>query len=258
MKPDSSFSPFIRACLVIAIIAGTASTVNVMKLRGKFLTLQTSVKTATEARENAERQLIRTQHVLEQSVAALEEARAALNKCSGERDRAVTEAATRTAQVGQLNSTLKDTRSERDQTTAELARYTNTRMTAQQVAELATTLKILRESVAAAKAENVVLTDAVHRLTAEIDNDSPVKLPANLTTKVNLSDPKWGFVILGAGSEQGMIQRAELLVSRNGKLVAKVRVRRVEKDRSIADLVPEWNFGQLLEGDVALPANPET
>src|SRR6476660_1224610 len=73
MKPDSSLSSFIRACLIIAIIAGTVSTVNVVKLRGTILTLHSSVETTTAARENAQRELIRTQQSLEHAVAALEE-----------------------------------------------------------------------------------------------------------------------------------------------------------------------------------------
>jgi hypothetical protein len=48
----------------------------------------------------------------------------------------------------------------------------------------------------------------------------------------------------------------ELLVSRDGKLVAKVVVRSIEKDRSIANVVPGWKLGEVIEGDEVSPAHP--
>lgn len=67
-------------------------------------------------------------------------------------------------------------------------------------------------------------------------------------------DPKWDFVILNVGENQGVLERGDLLVNRDGKLVAKVRVLRVEKDRCIANLVPGWKLGEVAEGDSAIPA----
>jgi hypothetical protein len=63
-------------------------------------------------------------------------------------------------------------------------------------------------------------------------------------------------VIVDVGEDQGVIQNGELLVSRDGKLVSKVIVRSVEKDRSIANVVPGWNFGPVVEGDKVSPAHP--
>jgi hypothetical protein len=71
-------------------------------------------------------------------------------------------------------------------------------------------------------------------------------------------DPKWEFVVLNFGEEQGAKRDGELLVSRNGKLVAKVVIRGIEKDRSIANVLPDWSFGEVSEGDVVIPAHPES
>jgi hypothetical protein len=49
-----------------------------------------------------------------------------------------------------------------------------------------------------------------------------------------------------------------MLVSRDGKLVAKVIVRSVQKDRSIANIVPGWKLGEPVEGDEVSPAHPAT
>jgi cell shape-determining protein MreC len=69
-------------------------------------------------------------------------------------------------------------------------------------------------------------------------------------------DPKWKFVVLNVGEEQGVIKDGELLVSRDGKLVAKIVVSNVQKDRSIANLVPGWQLGEIIEGDEVIPAHP--
>jgi hypothetical protein len=48
----------------------------------------------------------------------------------------------------------------------------------------------------------------------------------------------------------------ELLVNRDGKLIAKVIVRSIQKDRCIANIVSGWKYGELIEGDSVIPANP--
>jgi hypothetical protein len=55
-----------------------------------------------------------------------------------------------------------------------------------------------------------------------------------------------------------VLQDGELLVSRNGDLVAKVVVTRVEKDRCVATIKPGWRLGEIVEGDHAIPAHPKS
>ena len=83
-----------------------------------------------------------------------------------------------------------------------------------------------------------------------------VTLPASLKGKVLVADPKWNFVVLNVGEDQGVLERGELLVNRDGKLVAKVVVRSVQKDRSIANVMPGWELGEVMEGDQVIPAHP--
>ena len=64
-------------------------------------------------------------------------------------------------------------------------------------------------------------------------------------------DPAHAVDLLNSVLEDG-----ELLVSREGKLVAKVIVRSVEKDRCIANVVPGWKLGEVIEGDEVSPAHP--
>ena len=113
-----------------------------------------------------------------------------------------------------------------------------------------------------ANEEKLVLTHSVARLNNQIqeligtNGIYVVKLPPGLKGTVMAVDPKWDFVVLNVGEDQGVLPDGELLVSRDGKLVAKVIVRSVQKDRSIANLVPGWQLGEIIEGDEVIPAHP--
>jgi hypothetical protein len=78
----------------------------------------------------------------------------------------------------------------------------------------------------------------------------------DLRGKVLVADPKWEFVVLDIGEDGGAKVNGELLVSRNGRLVAKIIIRDVQKDRAIANLMPGWKLGDVSEGDQVIPAHP--
>ncbi len=54
------------------------------------------------------------------------------------------------------------------------------------------------------------------------------------------------------------MENGELLLNRKGKLVAKVIIRSVQKDRCIANVEPGWQLGEVMEGDLAIPAYPSS
>ncbi len=85
----------------------------------------------------------------------------------------------------------------------------------------------------------------------ERDKEAVVVLPP-MKGEVLAVDPQWDFVIINLGENQGVKERGELLVSRDGKLVAKIRVARVEADRSIANVLPEWKQADVSQGDMVL------
>jgi hypothetical protein len=62
-------------------------------------------------------------------------------------------------------------------------------------------------------------------------------------------DPKWNFVVLDVGEKAGAKPRGVFMVSRGGKLIGKVKVATVQADRCIANVLPGWQFGELMEGD---------
>ena len=118
-------------------------------------------------------------------------------------------------------------------------------------------LKKLHGALSAAETQITVLERKIRTLQS-INEGTEILLPAELKATVKSFDPKWGFLILNAGSDQGIIKNAELLLSRDSKLVAKVKISSVQKGQSIANLVPGWQLTDVAEGDLAIPAHPRS
>jgi hypothetical protein len=159
-----------------------------------------------------------------------------------------------------LNDDLNKTRQERDTAQQDLAAYKATGVTPQQILGFNAEIKGLKDNLAVSEIENKVLMQKVKKVETELavyrDPNFFVTLPASLKGKVLVADPKWNFVVVNVGEDQGVLERGELLVNRNGRLVAKVVVRSVQKDRCIANVLPGWELGEVMEGDLVIPAHP--
>ena len=108
----------------------------------------------------------------------------------------------------------------------------------------------LREETKVLAGKVKKLTDQVISLTSDKEIDPPV--PREVRGKVLVVDPKWDFLVLDVGAKNNVPERGVLLVSRNGELVAKIRVMSVEDQRSIANIMPGWKLKDITEGDVVL------
>ncbi len=59
-----------------------------------------------------------------------------------------------------------------------------------------------------------------------------------VTGTVLAYNPGWNFVVLSIGDKQGLKSGKEMVVTRDGQMVGKVRVRTVEPSTSIGDVIP--------------------
>jgi hypothetical protein len=251
----------IRISLIVAIVAGLAvGALNFIKVREKITTLQTNLASETSQREQAQRELATAKTDLEKTKAELAETNVILQAALVDKDKAVQEASTQGKRASALAEDLAKTKQERDEAQQELAAYRATGYSPDQVMGLGRLLKQTQETLAGVQAENKVLARKIERLEyrlAKYEGEVRiVYLPANLNGKILVSDPKWDFVVLNIGEDQGVKEAGELLVNRGGKLVAKVVVRSVQKDRAIANVMPGWRLGDVLEGDQVIPAHP--
>lgn len=251
----------IRVSLIIAVIAGLAvGVLNFALIRGNVQTLQTNLKSETEGRQRAETELASTKDQLNRTNAALVETMASLATTTEQRDTAMATAETQTKRAEQLTQDLNKTREERDTAQNDLAAYRTSGRSPAEVVAMAQQYRELENVLAGEQEEKKLLARKLHNTEMELkryrDPHEPIPLPAGLKGKILVSDPKWNFVVVDVGGDQQVVEGGELLVNRNGRLVAKVRVSRVQKDRAVANVIPGWQLGEVLEGDQVIPAHP--
>lgn len=251
----------LRISLIVAILAGLgAGVVSYLEISDKIPALQKQRDTEKSAKHDALNKLASTEKNLKKTQNDLANTKQELDDTKLERDRAVRLAEDKTKAAGELADKLAKTTNERNDARNALAAYTTTGLTPDQVLMLNKELKNVHTEIEVVNGEKLVLLHRIDRLSNElakfIGPDSVVKLPADMHGKILVVDPKWDFVVLNLGEDQGMLPAGELLVSRKGKLVAKVIVRTVQKDRCIANLVPGWKLGDMIEGDEVSPAHP--
>ncbi len=253
----------LRISLIVAIIAGLAvGGLNFVKVKEKIVNLAKDRDNEKSLKETALNDLHNTQQQLAKTNAILKQTQAELASTKDERDKAVAEAADKTKKLEAVTTDRDNIKKERDLAQADLEAYKATELTPPQILALNKQYKELQK-------ENDLLgkiaLERMHKIQALTNElaiykspDYVVPLPANLRGKVLVTDPKWNFVVLNVGQDQGVLEYGELLVNRDGRLVAKVKVRSVQKDRSIANVMPGWQLGEVLEGDQVIPAHPET
>jgi hypothetical protein len=149
-------------------------------------------------------------------------------------------------QERRANDELTRVRGERDQARTELSIWTALGVTPEQI-------RGFQEQLAKLQAQNKFLVRQNSELEFKLSRyegpEMEVKMPTILTGKVLAVDSKYEFVVLNIGGSQGVAKNGKLLVHRDGKLVAKLRVTTVESNSSIANIMPDWKVANVREGD---------
>lgn len=253
----------LRICLIFAIIAGLAvGVLNFTQVKEKITTLQKDLKEQTDLKVKALGELANTKKELDKTTADLKQTKTTLEATTKERDTAVQTAQEATTRATKLTDDLNKTRTERDDAQRELSAYKASGLNPEQALGAAKQIKGLQDALAGSQEENTLLGKRIKKLDSDLafyrDPNKTIELPANIKGKVLVSDPKWHFVIINAGEDQGVLEHGELLVNRDGKLVAKVIVNSVQKDRCVANVVAGWQLSEIFEGDVVIPAHPKS
>jgi hypothetical protein len=249
-----------RIGLIVAIIASFAvGVLNGFKVREKIQRLQSSLTEQTAARQKAENELAASKRELGVTSAALSRTKAEFQAVTEEKNAAVSKAASQRERAERLANDLATTHQERDDARTQLARYRAPGLEPEQIMHAAELMKQFRKDLGVATARNKFLEQEVEELKGLVEGNHPeIKLPAALDGEVVAFDPRWQFVVVNVGEEQGVLKGGHLLVNRAGKLVAKVVVARVEKNRCIGTVMPGWALGEIVEGDRAIPAYPRS
>jgi flagellar biosynthesis chaperone FliJ len=253
----------IRISLIIAIIAGlAAAALNFIKVKEKIDTVVSERNEWNRKFTETDAELTTTKGTLAKTEKELTQTKETLATTQQERDKAVAEADVQIKKATELTEKLAKTTTERDTAQANLAAYVATGFSPEQILGLGKQITKLQTTLDALQEEKKVLQFAYEKTKTELEYITGkipyVTLKADLKGKILVADPKWEFVVLDVGQEQGAKVRGELLVSRDGRLVAKVIISDVQKDRCIANVMPGWKLADVLEGDQVIPAHPES
>lgn len=251
----------IRISLILAIVAALAAgALNIFQVRDKINTLISQRDDYHNQRDTVQGQLDTTNKKLARTQSDLAQTQQQLADANSARQTAEADATAQKKRADGLSDKLTEATQERDDAQTKLAAYTATGHSPEEVEKLSSLLKDDQNALEALTEEKDVLNHTISRLKVALakyeGTNTNILLPASLDGKILVVDPKWDFVVLNIGDDQGVLQDGQLLVSRDGKLVAKVIVRSIEKDRCIANIMPGWKLGQVIEGDEVTPAYP--
>jgi len=253
----------LRICLIVAILAGLGA-------GGLgYYEATTQIPALTGQRDQEHKDKVaeqdahkKTKNELKKTAADLASTQQELSDTKDARDKAVARADAQQKRADELSDKLAKAVQERDDAQNELAQFKATGLTPDQVVKLNKQLKDANSQIAAINGEKALLQRQLARAENElkklIGTPEEIKLPPDLVGKVVVVDPKWDFVVLNVGDSKGAREDGEMLVSRDGKLVAKVVIKSVQSDRCIANVVPGWKLGEMIEGDTVTPAHPSS
>jgi len=251
----------IRISLIVAIIAGLAvGTLNFVKVKKIIEETRAQRDDWHNKYTTTDAALTKTKKDLVATTAALDQTKTNLAKTQKDLAAANTSIGDLKKQMGTLQDNLANTEKELTDAKIQLEMYKGAFPTPQQALSVAKDMKALQDRMDVVEDEKKVLQRQLTRVQNELltykDPTRHVELPATVVGKVLVTDPKWDFVVLNVGEDQGALANGELLVSRDGKLVAKVKITSVQKDRCIANVEPGSKLGEVLEGDKVIPAYP--
>jgi hypothetical protein len=251
----------LRISLILAILAGLgAGGVAYYEFSTQIPALQQQRDKEKDDKDAEIKAHNKTKADLKKTQADLAQTQTELADTKADLTKAVARADAQEKRAGDLQDKLTKSNADLQDAQNEVAAYKASGLTPDQVVKLNKDLIDSQKQIVGISGER----DLWHRkyVTAQakldelITPDNYVKLPAELKGNVMVVDPKWDFVVLNVGSNHGALEDGEMLVSRDGKLVAKVIIRSVQKDRSIANIMPGWKLGEVIEGDVVTPAHP--
>jgi hypothetical protein len=246
-----------RICLAIAIVAGLAAgAVTFFKVQDIIVSTRAERDDWHKKDTDEIAAHTKTKATLKTTQAKLETTEKELAQTKSDLDGANAKVAELDKHNTDLTAKLEKTIGERDDAQQQLEAWRIVGLKPDEVKALIADLEKTRKAKEALIGENKLLASKVveweNRWTNFFNASAEVLLPAGLRGKILAVDPKYDFVILNIGEDQGAKERGVMMVDHDGKLLGKVRIKTVYKDRSVANILPDWKRGDIDEGDEVL------
>ncbi len=249
----------LRISLILAILAGLGVIgVSQFVLRPQIEEIRTTRDHNKTEWDKTTANLKKTNTVLKATIEKLAKTESNLEETKGQLAATTTKFESEQKRANGLQENLNKLNVELKAAKDELFAFTATGVKPEEIKGLIANVKSLQIANDGLKEEGKLLAakvkklqDQIFALTSDKEVDPPV--PQEVRGKVLVVDPKWDFLVLDVGAKIGLPDRGVLLVSRQGELVAKIRVTSVQDNRSIANIMPGWKLKDVMEGDVVLP-----
>ena len=206
-------------------------------------------RVATEEKDKALTAQSEAEAEAETAVAALEQAKSTNLKLGQQLSVQRNRAETATANFNQATAELVESR----QTSERWRQFEMEYGTRDSIKERLATIASVKNERDNFITENSILLSRIEQLSVElsryIGTSVKVSLPPDLAGKVTAVDSQYDFVVLNVGEDQGVREHGELLVGRSDKLIGRLRVLSVEKNRSIANIMPDYKQSEIQTGD---------
>ena len=251
----------LRIALAAAILAGIGATVL------NFVKVKPEVARVIGEREDFKKNLQDTQTKLTKTTKDLQTTKTDLDKTKKDLDTAkkdVTQAQSdadkQRKDATQLRTDLAKANEEKKTAQQDLAAWSALSFSVDQIRTVIADLKDAKKDLGALTNQLLSLGQKFelvqNRLLKYEEPSREVREP-NVTSKVIAVDPKFDFVVLDVGQDKGMKLDGDMLVSRDGRLVAKVRIFSVQLNRCVANVIPGSKLSDIIEGDIAVAKLPE-
>jgi len=249
----------LRISLILAILAGLGVIgVSQFMLRPQ---IEEIIKVRNDNKDGWDKttaSLKKTNVVLKTTLEKLAKTETTLEETKGQLAATTTKFETEQKRANGLQESLNKSNLELKAAKDELFAYVSTGVKPEEIKGLIASVKSLQVANDSLKEEAKLLVNRIKKLETQIialtsDKIIDPPVPQEVRGKVLVVDPKWDFLVLDVGSKNNLPDRGVLLVSRQGELVAKIRVTSVQDNRSIANIMPGWKLKDVMEGDVVLP-----
>lgn len=249
----------LRICLILAILTGVGVIgVSQFMLKPQIETIISQREENKQGWDKTKTELTKTKTTLKNTSEKLTKTEKDLEDNKSQLAATTTKFESEQKRANGLQDNLNKSNNELKAAKDELYAYSVTGVKPEEIKGLVANVKSLTVANQGLEAEVKVfskkLQAAEQKITELVGNqqEDPF-IPKEVRGKVLVVDPKWDFLVLDVGSRHQVVKNGVLLVSRNGELVAKVRVSEVQDGRSIANIMPGWKIKDVTEGDVVLP-----
>jgi hypothetical protein len=252
----------LRIFLIVSILAGAGigaithfmvkpHVEAIIKVRDDYISSSNKLAGVVKNTSNT---LVQTEKTLNSTKAKLTDTQSQLasttKKLGEERDRGI-----------ELKAELDTTKNDLGDARRELHAWKMLELSPDQIKGVIADNKKLKGATEALEEEKLVMQKVIDKLNVQLrtfvnqTEEVEAVLPSGLKGNVLVVDPKWDFVVLNIGEKQNVMPHGVMMVSRDGKLIAKIKVVSVQADRCIANIMPQWKLGDVMEGDLVLSKN---